>query len=72
MSRYPKADKKRVWCQEEPLNMGAWSYIVHRLEKNTTTRVRYAGRDRSASPAVGSSTMHKAEQQPLVERAFEV
>ena len=35
-------------------------------------RVRYAGRDRAASPAVGSSTFHKAEQKQLVERAFEV
>ena len=70
--RYPKADKKWVWCQEEPLNMGAWSYVVHRLEKFTNNRVRYAGRDRSASPAVGSSTLHKAEQQMLVAKAFEV
>jgi 2-oxoglutarate dehydrogenase E1 component len=71
-ARYPKANKKWVWCQEEPLNMGAWSYIVHRLEKFTDMRVRYAGRDRAASPAVGSSTFHKAEQKQLVERAFEV
>lgn len=71
-ARYPKANKKWVWCQEEPLNMGAWSYIVHRLEKFTDMRVRYAGRDRAASPAVGSSTLHKAEQQQVVERAFEV
>ncbi len=72
VSRYPQADKKRVWCQEEPLNMGAWSYIIHRLEKNSDVRVRYAGRDRSASPAVGSSTLHKEEQKRLIERAFDV
>ncbi|HEX2750798.1 MAG TPA: 2-oxoglutarate dehydrogenase E1 component [Verrucomicrobiales bacterium] len=71
-ARYPKANKKWVWCQEEPLNMGAWSYIVHRLEKFTDMHVRYAGRDRAASPAVGSSTLHKAEQKQLVEKAFEV
>jgi len=72
ISRYPRANKKWVWCQEEPLNMGAWSYIVHRLERFNDIRVRYAGRDRSASPAVGSSTLHKAEQKQLIERAFEV
>jgi 2-oxoglutarate dehydrogenase E1 component len=72
VARYPQAQKKWVWCQEEPLNMGAWSYIVHRLETYTENRVRFAGRKRSASPAVGSSTLHKAEQQQLVAQAFEV
>ena len=72
IARYPRANKKWVWCQEEPLNMGAWAYVVHKLERFTEARVRYAGRDRAASPAVGSSTMHKAEQKQLVERAFEV
>jgi 2-oxoglutarate dehydrogenase E1 component len=72
ISHYPRANKKWVWCQEEPLNMGAWSYVVHKLERFNDIRVRYAGRDRAASPAVGSSSMHKHEQRQLVERAFEV
>ena len=72
VARYPKANKKWVWCQEEPLNMGAWSYIVHRLEKHSGNRVRYAGRDRASSPAVGSSALHKREQAQLVESAFAV
>jgi 2-oxoglutarate dehydrogenase E1 component len=71
-ARYPKADKKWVWCQEEPLNMGAWSYVMHRLEKHTQQRVRYAGRDRASSPAVGSSALHKREQAQLIEEAFSV
>ena len=52
--------------------MGAWGHINWRLEKLSGTTVRYAGRRRSASPAVGSLTMHNAEQKQLVEAAFEV
>ncbi|MGK0184865.1 MAG: 2-oxoglutarate dehydrogenase E1 component [Verrucomicrobiales bacterium] len=72
VSRYPRSHKKWVWCQEEPLNMGAWSYIWSRLEKISKNRVRYAGRDRSSSPAVGSKAMHVREQRQLIEQAFEV
>ena len=72
VARYPKANKKWVWCQEEPKNMGAWAHISWRLEKMSGTTVRYAGRKRAASPAVGSLTMHNAEQKQLVDAAFEV
>ncbi len=62
-----------VWCQEEPLNMGAWSYIWSRLEQCVgPRRVRYAGRDRASSPAAGSKAMHLREQKKLVEKAFSV
>ena len=71
-ARYPKANKKWVWCQEEPKNMGAWGHISWRLEKMSGTTVRYAGRKRAASPAVGSLAMHKAEQKQIVDAAFEV
>ena len=64
---------KYVWCQEEPLNMGAWSYIWPRLEKCVGSHhVRYAGRNRASSPAAGSKAMHLREQKKLVERAFSV
>ncbi len=72
VQRYPRANKKWVWCQEEPLNMGAWSYVGARLEKISKNRVRYAGRDRSASPAAGSKAIHTREQKNLVEDAFSV
>ncbi len=71
-SRYPNANAKWVWCQEEPLNMGAWTFIGPRLQKLTPHRVRYAGRDRAASPAAGAKIVHKREQEALVEAAFEV
>jgi 2-oxoglutarate dehydrogenase E1 component len=70
-SNYPNV-AKWVWCQEEPLNMGAWSFIAPRLQKLLHHRVRYAGRDASASPSTGSKTVHKMEQKRLVKEAFHV
>ncbi len=61
-----------VWCQEEPLNMGAWSYIWPRLERCVGSRVRYAGRDAASSPAAGSKAMHYREQKALLSQAFTV
>jgi 2-oxoglutarate dehydrogenase E1 component len=59
-----------VWCQEEPLNMGAWSYIWPRIEQCTGSRVRYAGRDAASSPAAGSKAVHYREQKALLAQAF--
>ena len=59
-----------VWCQEEPLNMGAWSYIGPRIQEVAPYKVRYAGRDRASSPATGAKTIHKLEQKKLVHQAF--
>jgi 2-oxoglutarate dehydrogenase E1 component len=72
IERYPRAYKKWVWCQEEPLNMGAWSYISPRLNEAGRGNVRYAGRERSASTATGSKAIHKEEQRRLVQQAFSV
>ena len=72
IERYPRANKKWVWCQEEPLNMGAWSYISPRLNEAGRGNVRYAGRERSASTATGSKAIHSAEQKRLVRQAFSV
>ncbi len=71
ISPYSSA-KKFVWCQEEPLNMGAWSFMQPRLGKITKSRVRYAGRDRASSPATGSKAVHKREQKMLCKEAFSV
>ena len=71
ISPYSNA-KKFIWCQEEPLNMGAWSFMQPRLAKLTKARVRYAGRERASSPSTGSKAVHKREQKKLVEKAFSV
>ena len=64
--------KHFVWCQEEPLNMGAWSYIWPRLDRTVHGKVRYAGRDAASSPAAGSKAMHYREQNQLLAHAFTV
>jgi 2-oxoglutarate dehydrogenase E1 component len=64
--------KHFVWCQEEPLNMGAWSYIGPRLQKTLDQPVRYAGRRTASSPASGSKAIHKRDQKALLTKAFEI
>ena len=68
-SKYPKA-KDIVWCQEEPQNMGGWTFIAPRMMEAIEHMPRYAGRNAAASPAVGSLAVHKHEQTRLVETAF--
>ncbi|MEL7206152.1 MAG: 2-oxoglutarate dehydrogenase E1 component, partial [Pseudomonadota bacterium] len=74
MQRFPKAEI--VWCQEEPKNQGAWSFIEPNIEwvltriKAKHTRAVYAGRAASASPATGLASAHKAQQAALVDAAL--
>ena len=68
---YPKTAKV-VWCQEESQNMGAWTFIEPRLRKIFKREIVYAGRDASASPAVGALALHKREQARLVAEAFSI
>ncbi len=59
-----------VWCQEEPANMGAWTFLAPQLEALLGRRPLYAGRIASASPAVGNLHTHKLEQNALLKDAF--
>src|SRR5467141_1297416 len=68
---FPKS-AKFVWCQEESENMGAWTFIEPRLRTTFCTEIAYAGREASASPAVGALARHKREQARLVADAFSV
>jgi 2-oxoglutarate dehydrogenase E1 component len=61
---------KWIWCQEEPKNMGAWTYIAPILSDLIQKPLLYAGRDAAASPAVGSKAWHDREQRELVEQAY--
>lgn len=56
-----------VWCQEEPLNMGAWSHILRKLRQ---INFEVIGRPTSGAPATGSGQRHRAEQKMLVKNAF--
>ena len=74
LMRFKKAEI--VWAQEEPKNMGAWSFIEPRIEKSLIaikakqTRARYVGRPAAASTATGIAAKHKKEQQAIIDDAF--
>ncbi len=61
-----------VWCQEEPMNQGAWFSVQHHLITclNDKQKLHYAGRPASASPAAGYASVHLQEQQELVIQAL--
>ncbi|MEO8575212.1 MAG: 2-oxoglutarate dehydrogenase E1 component, partial [Gemmatimonadales bacterium] len=64
---YPVVEEV-VWAQEEPKNMGAWSYVAPRLRVSTGNAmiVKYVGRPERASPAEGYKSAHDAEQGRIV------
>jgi 2-oxoglutarate dehydrogenase E1 component len=67
LKKYKNA--KLVWAQEEPANMGYWSYILRIMPKQD---IELISRKASASPATGYSKVHKAEQEKIVNQAFEI
>ena len=62
--------KRLVWCQEEPQNMGAWSFLFPIIEEVIGRRPDFVGRKSTASPATGSLTLHKREQAELIADAL--
>ena len=76
LKRFPQAEL--VWCQEEPKNMGAWTFVNPRLEEVMETvgmragRPVYVGRPEAASPATGLARNHRREQEALVTQALTV
>ena len=59
-----------VWAQEEPANMGAWTFVAPRLRAITGAEAAYAGRPDRASPAEGSAADHEHEQERLIAQAL--
>ncbi|HEY8383398.1 MAG TPA: 2-oxoglutarate dehydrogenase E1 component [Microvirga sp.] len=74
LARFKKADV--VWCQEEPKNMGSWSFVEPYLEWVLKTagskveRPRYVGRAASAATATGLMSKHTAQLQAFLDEAF--
>jgi 2-oxoglutarate dehydrogenase E1 component len=66
--------KDWVWCQEEPKNQGAWYCSQHHFYESIPAgaTLTYAGRDASASPAVGYIAVHNQQQKALVEDALNI
>lgn len=76
MQSYPNA-KKVIWAQEEPQNMGAFSYVYFKFahllnEMGAKAQFGYVGRPDRASPATGSLYRHKIEQTEIIEKVFKV
>jgi multifunctional 2-oxoglutarate metabolism enzyme len=76
LERFRSADHV-VWAQEEPQNMGAWTFmqplfndLLEELHGDCNRRLLYAGRTPSASPATGSAKVHAAEQDRLLREAL--
>ncbi len=63
-----------TWAQEEPKNMGYWSYVKPRIETATgrNNEVRYVGRPPAAAVATGSKYIHNNEQDNLISDALRI
>jgi 2-oxoglutarate dehydrogenase E1 component len=76
LAQYPEADI--VWCQEEPYNQGAWTFVDRQIEdvlaaiKHKAQRPKYTGRAAAAAPATGLAKRHAAEQAKLVDEALSI
>lgn len=67
LAGYKNADRF-VWAQEEPKNMGAWSYMLERFPK---LRLEVASREYHAVPAAGSSARFKKRHQKVINKVFD-
>lgn len=76
VARFPNAEV--LWLQEEPMNMGAWTYVCPRIEtaarkhRGPNFRPKYVGRIPAASPATGSPYVHEKEQAEFINAALHV
>ncbi|HEY5347337.1 MAG TPA: 2-oxoglutarate dehydrogenase E1 component, partial [Rhizomicrobium sp.] len=73
LARFPKAEI--VWCQEEPQNQGAWSFVAERIEATIAklggaAQPRYVGRPEYASTAAGLMSQHNAELKAFLNEAL--
>ncbi|PKQ44717.1 2-oxoglutarate dehydrogenase E1 component [Confluentibacter flavum] len=68
INKYPHVEKY-IWAQEEPRNMGAWSYMAERM---TLVKLEVLARPYSSVPAPGSSTRDKRRQQTVINAVFDI
>ncbi|MGV3464158.1 MAG: 2-oxoglutarate dehydrogenase E1 component, partial [Heyndrickxia sp.] len=71
LSRFPNL-KELLWVQEEPQNMGGWTFVDPYLRELAPqgVNVKYAGRPRRSSPSEGDPVVHKKEQNRIINEAF--
>jgi 2-oxoglutarate dehydrogenase E1 component len=68
LSKYKKT-KAWFWVQEEPSNMGAWSFVRYRLDELMKKNFKYIGRNASASPATGFPKLYRKQQEDILSTA---
>ncbi len=74
LSNYPRMSDA-VWCQEEPMNQGAWYSSQHHMRRVIARHkqgvyLHYVGRDASAAPAAGYMALHLAQQEAFINQAL--
>ena len=74
LQRYPNL-RDSVWCQEEPMNQGAWYSSQHHIRRvlfrhKPDVYLRYVGRDASAAPAAGYMALHLEQQERFINQAL--
>ena len=74
LSQYPKL-QDAAWCQEEPMNQGAWYSSQHHTRRvfhnhNPDIYLSYVGREASAAPAAGYMALHLAQQNKFIDDAL--
>ncbi|XP_057340582.1 probable 2-oxoglutarate dehydrogenase E1 component DHKTD1 homolog, mitochondrial [Microplitis mediator] len=69
LKKYSKA-KYFIWSQEEPQNMGAWSFVKPRFENLCGLRLKYCGRESLAAPTVGIGQLHQREAIEVIVKPF--
>ncbi|XP_034445220.1 probable 2-oxoglutarate dehydrogenase E1 component DHKTD1, mitochondrial [Hippoglossus hippoglossus] len=69
LNKYPNA-KEFVWSQEEPQNMGPWSFVAPRFENQLACKLRLVSRPALPAPAVGIGTLHHQQQEAILTATF--
>jgi probable 2-oxoglutarate dehydrogenase E1 component DHKTD1 len=70
LKKYADSKVKLTWIQEEPLNQGAWNYLLPHFQKLTSQKLEYIGRQSLAASAVGLSKRNAAESKEIFIKAF--
>ncbi|MEO0437181.1 MAG: 2-oxoglutarate dehydrogenase E1 component [Pseudomonadota bacterium] len=76
LSQYPNI-RDAVWCQEEPMNQGAWYSSQHHMRRVLISHkpdiyLNYAGREASAAPAAGYMALHLSQQEAFINQALSI
>ncbi|KAL2093545.1 hypothetical protein ACEWY4_010857 [Coilia grayii] len=69
LSKYTNA-KEFIWSQEEPQNMGSWSFVAPRFEKQLACKLQLVSRPSLPAPAVGIGTLHNQQQEAILTASF--